>query len=488
MGQPPTTRGLRLVLTELANLRNAFRWAADQSDLDTAAKIATQAGFLGALVEKYEPIAWAEELIDPARAVDHPRLVSLYAIASLCYQFGRVDDSLRYSNAGQLAMQRSPDELPSSLEQLWLGAVDSAIGQLESNVAFHRDVLARGYNPHELGRACLVIALTNAGRPQEALSIATGLIDAAEATRNPFAASFALLAYGMACSTEDPLRALDAMQRSLEIARQSGNRTNESYLAMTLAMTMNRIEGESADPLMALDNISMAIRNLYDAGNITQLRSALGLLVTFLDRHGRPDPAAILAGFACVSPTSAPTVPELGTAITHLRDVLGQQNYEPLARRGEAMTMAVAVAFAYDQIDQARAERAPSQSRCPAASAVADPSGWHSDWLRAIKPRSIIADHPWAVLTLTSRAPRGDWTEVEGRRGWRLGWRIISVPNQVRNVAHPRPDEVVGVADVPIPIQWVGNMITGRRHGLLPWAPVMWWAPIAIVCGDRCGI
>ncbi len=47
---------------ELANLRTAFRWAADQGDLDTAATIATYAGFLGFLAEIYEPIAWAEEL------------------------------------------------------------------------------------------------------------------------------------------------------------------------------------------------------------------------------------------------------------------------------------------------------------------------------------------------------------------------------------------------------------------------------------------
>ncbi len=31
-----------------------------------------------------EPIAWAEELIEPARAVDHPRLAFLYAMASQC--------------------------------------------------------------------------------------------------------------------------------------------------------------------------------------------------------------------------------------------------------------------------------------------------------------------------------------------------------------------------------------------------------------------
>jgi predicted ATPase len=57
---------------ELANLRTAFRWAADQGDLDAAATLATYAAHLGHSVEQYEPIAWAEELIEPARVVDHP--------------------------------------------------------------------------------------------------------------------------------------------------------------------------------------------------------------------------------------------------------------------------------------------------------------------------------------------------------------------------------------------------------------------------------
>ena len=65
------------VTIELANLRTAFRWAADQGDLDVAAAIASYVGLLGAWVQTYEPIAWAEELIEPARAVDHPRLAFL---------------------------------------------------------------------------------------------------------------------------------------------------------------------------------------------------------------------------------------------------------------------------------------------------------------------------------------------------------------------------------------------------------------------------
>ncbi|WP_366663728.1 hypothetical protein [Mycobacterium asiaticum] len=44
------------------------------------------------------------------------------------------------------------------------------------------------------------------------------------------------------------------------------------------------------------------------------------------------------------------------SAIGHLRDVLGDQTYESLARMGETMTTAEIVAYAYNQIDQARAE------------------------------------------------------------------------------------------------------------------------------------
>ena len=38
---------------ELANLRTAFRWAADQGDLDIAASIASYAGLLGLVTENY---------------------------------------------------------------------------------------------------------------------------------------------------------------------------------------------------------------------------------------------------------------------------------------------------------------------------------------------------------------------------------------------------------------------------------------------------
>jgi hypothetical protein len=47
---------------------------------------------------------------------------------------------------------------------------------------------------------------------------------------------------------------------------------------------------------------------------------------------------------------------KLSAAVAHLRDVLGDQTYESLARKGETMTIAAMATYAYDQIDQARTE------------------------------------------------------------------------------------------------------------------------------------
>src|SRR5580693_5682529 len=115
---------------ELANLRTAFRWAADQGDLDAAATIATYAGLLGTCVQTLEPIAWAEALIEHARAVDHPRLAFLYVIASQCWTAGRIEAALGYCDAGQIVLDRSREALPYGIEA-WLGVVYLAIGQPE---------------------------------------------------------------------------------------------------------------------------------------------------------------------------------------------------------------------------------------------------------------------------------------------------------------------------------------------------------------------
>ena len=106
--------------------------------------------------------------------------------------------------------------------------------------------------------------------------------------------------------------------------------------------------------MAAFGYFELAIRNHHDSGNITMIRTPLAVLAAFLDRLGRYEAAATIASFATSSLTET-AFPELGSAITGLRDVLGDQTYESLAHSGEAMTTAEMVTYAYDQIDQARA-------------------------------------------------------------------------------------------------------------------------------------
>jgi hypothetical protein len=334
---------------ELANLRTAFRWATDHNDLDVAAAIATYAPLLGFVIENYEPFAWAEEVIEPALAVNHPRLGALYIMASLCWLPGRIEESLRYSDTGWLAIGGGTDKVPFGIEG-WIGSAYQYIGEPERWAEWCRAELARGRDTHTMTRTCLVIALTTAGCPDDAMAATDGLIEAAETTDNPYALSLALLAYGNAFRHADPVRSLAALRRGLVIAQDSGNRFAETSLAFMLC----RLETEHGDRMAALDYLTVAIRNHYESGNTGMMHIPLALLAAFLDRLGRYEAAATVAGFA-LTPLSAAGVPEITTAIAHLRDVLGDPVYESLAREGETMTTAEMVTYAYDQIDQARA-------------------------------------------------------------------------------------------------------------------------------------
>ena len=335
---------------ELANLRTAFRWAADHGDLDVAAPIATYAGWLGTCVQTLEPIAWAEELIEPARAVDHARLATLYVIASLCFATGRIEAAVGYAEAGQIVVGRSRDALPYGIEAV-LGLVYLVIGQPGRSAEWCRAQLARRRDNNAHLRAWLVSALALAGSGGEAMDSADGLIEAAEATGNPYLLALALGVYGAAFRDADPVGALNAGGRGLVIAQDSGNRAAASTLANTLA----RLEAEHGDPVAALEHLTLAIRNFHNAGDTTTIRVPLAVLAALFDRLGRYEPAATIAGFA-LSPFSASAVPEITTAITHLRDVLGEATYESLARTGKTMTTAAMATYAYDQIDQARTE------------------------------------------------------------------------------------------------------------------------------------
>ena len=142
----------------------------------------------------------------------------------------------------------------------------------------------------------------------------------------------------------------------LQIAQDSGNRFNESHIAVTLSQL--EVRHGATEP--ALDHLALAIGNYQDSGNIATLQSPLAILASLLYRLGRLEPAATIVEFASNRLTQM-AFPEVIETIAHLRGALGD-TYESIARRGESMTNAAMSRYALEQIDIARAELAPSGS------------------------------------------------------------------------------------------------------------------------------
>lgn len=347
---PRQPEAYRWLTTEMPNLRSAFRWAADHQELDTAATIASYVALFSWMIEIYEPITWVEELIEPARTSDHPRLAYLYVLAAQCYTSGSIESAVRYCDLGAEVVDSGRYSIPFGIEGM-LYSPYVYLGQPDRAVEWCRSQIRKGRDTHTSITMGLIICLAVAGRHAEAIPLTDELVAAAEATHNPYVLSYALLACAIGLFYADPVRAVEANRRGLELAESTGNRGNATYLLSMVA----RLETRHGDPIEALSFVARAIRNYLDSGNPTNMATALGIAAIVFDSMGRYEPAAVAAGFGFI-PLNAAAMPELETTISHLRDVLGNSAYESLARRGKTMTLSEIAAFANENIDHVRAE------------------------------------------------------------------------------------------------------------------------------------
>ena len=320
------------------------------ADLDTASTLATYTAFLGNVVEQYEPIGWAEELVEPARAAGHWRLGQLYTMATQCYATGRLDDALRYTEAGLALIGNAyPGRLPYEA-QAFLGGVYVSHGRPERWVELCQEAVATGGGAHIFTRVCLALALATAGARDEAMVTSKDFLAIAEETDNPHIASYALLAYGLAHHDADPPASYEAHRKGMQIAMDSGNRQLESYHAGNLSW----LAGGRGNIDEALDYATVALTRFYDTGHFSVMPAALAVLASILDRLGLHEPAATISVPAS-TPFAGATYPEIHETVARLRDVLGDDTYERLAREGASMSRAMLAAYALEQIDLARA-------------------------------------------------------------------------------------------------------------------------------------
>ena len=140
------------------------------------------------------------------------------------------------------------DVLPCIFDGM-IGGAYSYIGQPERWIAWCR-APAPTRPRHRRHPRLPDFGLVHAGSGDEATAATDGLIEAADATENPFMLSFALFAYAYAFREADPRRSREAAHRGLMIAQDSGNRAYETQSRSHLG----RLEAEHGDTASAFDH------------------------------------------------------------------------------------------------------------------------------------------------------------------------------------------------------------------------------------------
>ncbi len=347
---PNQRQALDWVDIELANLRVAFRWAADSDDVAAATTLASHAAMLGWMLQNYEPVTWAEEIIERATSADVAHLPRLYTAASLCMFTGRPEAALAYAMAATtLAQQDGHEAFGADYTRNLEGLANAFNGQIERWIEICTDLTLQPELAHA-GLSALAWALPIAGRHEDARAIADQALASAHANGGTFWVSWALAAYGRSLAAKDPMRALEASRDATNYARDKKLPFMEALIARETA-ALEAVHGQREEGLAMYD---ATLDSLHRAGAITHLMITLANMVVFFDRFGYSEIAATLLGISSHHQATANMALELSDAEEHLRSDLGQSHFDRCVTTGTAMDAGQGVRYARRQIGELR--------------------------------------------------------------------------------------------------------------------------------------
>jgi predicted ATPase len=337
---------------EFANLRAGFRWATDQGDVVTATAIAAHTVLGCFVLQRFESVGWAEELLPAATAADVAYLPRLYNAAGVCAFTGRGDDAVAYT---ERAIELEYDPRYDPFEHGWSQAVEGSAhafaGRIDRFVEINTALAAETDSDmaHVGGLCGLTYMLPAVGRAAEARAIADETLAAARANGNPMLIAYALAGYGRSFEETDPDRALDAYREGLEYCQQHRNQQFGAVIAQQAA-GLEAVHGQLEHGLTMFDS---TIDSFHQAGDVANVAATLASLATFFDRYEQPEIAATIYG-STTAHTSTAMVVDLPATIDHLRTVLSESRFDECVAAGAAMELAQAVQYAHQQIQHTR--------------------------------------------------------------------------------------------------------------------------------------
>ena len=279
---PEQRVALDWVEREFADLRAAFRWATDHGDLAAAASIAAHATLVAMVLQRFEPVGWAEELLPAATDADLSALPRVYLAASVCALTGRPDEAVGYAKAAR-ALEGDPryDSFEAGWSFAWEAIGHRYAGRLDRWLEICDVLMAQEGLAHLIGLIFSTAVLPGVGRSEEARAVADDAVAGARARQNPFWIAFALEAYARAYADKDPGLAMDAMDEVLDYTR-------EHRLPFFEANTLREIaalEAVLGDPGQALELFDTAVASYHRAGNHGSVATTLAQVAVLFSQH-----------------------------------------------------------------------------------------------------------------------------------------------------------------------------------------------------------
>ncbi len=336
---------------ELDNLRSAFRWSVERSELEVATDIAAHAALMGFSVQLFETVGWAEELLEAATAADVRRLPRLYTAAGYACFVGRAEAAA--ANAHQATvLETQPGYEPCEPGYAtFIEALGEVYcGRLDRYVELTRTVAARPGTSRAYGLAAYADGLQSAGRVEDALALTDEAVAAARELGNPYWIAYTLWIVGLAFSKVDAQRALLAWDEGVDFVRAHRVNFFEGFIGRDAA----RLHTAEGEPEAALTLFGTAIESFHHAGNTAQLIITLASVPVFFERVDRLEAAATLLGAISREPASFHHVPELVDLGDRLVAKLGEETSARLTSTGAAMDLNDAASYAREQIELAR--------------------------------------------------------------------------------------------------------------------------------------
>ncbi len=338
---------------ELANLRAAFQWSRARGDIETAADIASHAALMGASIQLFETVGWAQGLLEDATHADVRHLPRLYTGAAWgCFTGRPADAVVAAQTAGTL--ERDPRYEPcepgmsgliEALAQVYAGHLDLYVDVAERVAALPGN--ARGW-----GLSLLLDGLQASGRVDEALALTHDAMLAARALGNPYFIAYAYWTSGSAYANVDPEAALALWREGLDYVHQH----RVDFFVGFIARDAARLRLVDADPDDALTMFDAAIDAFQQTGNVAQLTITLASATALFERIGRLDSASTLYAAIVRQPGSEQHVPDLPELAGRLAATLGNTAFHTFDATGAGMDLGDTAQFARREIQRALVE------------------------------------------------------------------------------------------------------------------------------------